>query len=157
MEYLTHEEIKSSLSNNNKYARVYTNSTKKFIWKILSSLDIGTSIRRCFEIHNKQGNSVKPKHCEYTDEYDIVMSKDYADNSPWWEFETDDIFSDRFRIKECFSGKYFGVGDSSHVVLSSDYDDSRKIEWIFESLPNQVDDVENETVKMCPTVEYWKL
>lgn len=69
-----------------------------------------------------------------------------------WILETDDIYSDRFRImlyhvKECLS-----VGDSNNslVLLSNNNTvDTRKMEWIFELVSNQVDDIDNEIKKMC--------
>lgn len=157
-EYLRYVEIQHSWRGQQEInARIYTNPAEKSKWKIVASSGELHSNDYSFGIHNKYGNSIIARKCEYHDEYYVIMSKDFLDKKCVWSLEIDDIFSDRFRIRYYSTGEYLSVGQRNKLMFSSYYNNivvsASEMEWIFESLPNQVDDIENENKEMCKAVQ----
>lgn len=156
----THEfYIRNAYNNEYLYqiekdVRVFTNSTKKSIWRIKPYF---TKLK----ISNKLDKVFSSRKCPIHEEYYFIVgdaedadgADEGDDDSAMWSLETEDIFSSKYRIRK--KGEYLSVGERNNIVLSSEYKNiqSSKLEWIFESLPNQVDNIKGENERMCSNVD----
>lgn len=129
--------------------RVHTTPMKQSIWKIK-----GTATFWPIKIVNEKNSALTIGKCNIHDElYLFVNERPEYDEHFEWDLEIDDIFSDRYRIRMHSTGEYLGVDDCNNIAVSSNYNgtNSSKMDWIFESLPNQTD-IEQENEKMCETM-----